>query len=355
MEDPRNIRLDAPLRTSIHGLFVLGVLYTFYLAHAVVLPIVLGMLISLLFAPAVRHLERRGVHRGVSALALILLVLIGLGGLGWVVSEPVMKWMDKMPQGLSQFMGSNGDVMDTVKKVQESATEMKEALAKILQSQNEPGVVMLQSNTWKEQFITQSINNVAAIGMSLALSFFLLLHGDRMIINLARQLPRSDQRKTLKLVRESQHEIGRYLAVITANNLTVGVLTGLLCWAVGLPSPAVWGALAGVFRFVPYLGVIVTVGLLAVVSAMTLDTPWMMATAPVGYMLLTTFVGFFIEPHLHGYRMAINPIVIFMAVFFMGWLWGSVGVFLAVPLVTVVQVVLKRIDRLRPVYRIIAK
>ena len=74
-----------------------------------------------------------------------------------------------------------------------------------------------------------------------------------------------------------------------------------------------------------------------------------------GVLGLTTLVGFFIEPWIHGFRMAINPVIIFVSIFFWGWLWGPVGVLLAVPLMTVIQVVLKQIPKLRPVYKVIAR
>jgi len=179
--------------------------------------------------------------------------------------------------------------------------------------------------------------------------------GDRIILNLARQLPRRQRRTVLQLARDSQQQIAQYLAVLSLSNLLVGITTGLICWAVGLPDPAVWGLVAGLARFIPYLGVILTIILLAVVSATSLDTLWIMAIAPLGYLALTSTVGFFIEPWIHGFRMAINPVVIFVSIFFWGWLWGPVGVLLAVPLMTIIQVVLKQIPKLRPIYKVIAR
>ncbi|MEP3562619.1 MAG: AI-2E family transporter, partial [Marinobacter sp.] len=121
------------------------------------------------------------------------------------------------------------------------------------------------------------------------------------------------------------------------------------------PDPAMWGLVAGLARFIPYLGNMLTIALLTLVSAVTLDTLWMMALAPLSFILLTTIVGFFLEPWIHGFRMAINPVIIFISIFFWGWLWGPVGVLLAVPLMTVIQVVLKQIPKLRPVYKVIAR
>ncbi|KXO06719.1 MULTISPECIES: AI-2E family transporter [Marinobacter] len=168
-------------------------------------------------------------------------------------------------------------------------------------------------------------------------------------------VPRPQRKTVLRITHDSQQQIAQYLAVLGLSNLSVGVLTGLICWAIGLPDPAMWGLIAGLARFIPYLGNMLTIALLAVVSAITLDTLWMMAIAPLSFILLTTIVGFFLEPWIHGFRMAINPVIIFVSIFFWGWLWGPVGVLLAVPLMTVIQVVLKQIPRLRPVYKVIAR
>lgn len=182
-----------------------------------------------------------------------------------------------------------------------------------------------------------------------------MVSGDRLIRNFVRQLPRSDRKRVLRITRDSQLQIAQYLGVLAISNTSVGVATGLMAWAIGLPDPAVWGLIAGLARFIPYLGVILTIALLTVVSSVSLEALWMVAIAPLGYLVLTTLVGFFIEPWIHGFRMAINPVIIFVSIFFWGWLWGPVGVVLAVPLMTVIQVVLKQIPRLRPIYRVIAR
>jgi len=101
--------------------------------------------------------------------------------------------------------------------------------------------------------------------------------------------------------------------------------------------------------------VVATVALLVVVSAASLESPVMMLAVPAGYLLLNTVVGFFIEPWVHGYRLSVNPVVIFLAIFFWGWLWGPIGVLMAVPLMTVIQVTLRHIDSLRPLHDVIAR
>lgn len=342
------------LVTPIYGLFILGVLYTLYAAHGVILPMVLALLTSLLLAPLVKRSQRRlRIPRAISALILLVVLIGGLAGLGWAVTQPLMEWAGKVPEGLSKVLMGQNSVKATIDRVNRSAKEVEETVEGL--SEEQVTTVVMQQDSWRQRLFEKAQVGVAGLALAMALSYFLLVNGDRLIENLVRQMPRSNRRRVLRMVRDSQEEIVKYLAIISLSNAMVGLLTGLLAWFLGLPSPAVWGVVAALTRFVPYLGVIATLVLLAVVSAVSLDEIWMMAIAPLGYLGLTALVGFFLEPYIHGYRMAINPAVIFISIFFWGWLWGPVGVLLAVPLMTLIQVILKQIPRFAPVYRVIAR
>lgn len=359
-EDPksdprqRNRRALESLRTPLYGLFILGILYTLYAAHGVILPMVLALLTSLLLAPLVKHSQRKlRVPRAVSSVVFLVLLVGGLAGLGWLVSQPLMEWVGKVPEGLSKVLVGPGGVQTTIEKVTESAKEVEETVEGL--SEEQVTTVVLQQDSWRQKALDNARIGLGYLALALALTYFLLVNGDRLIENLVRQLPRKKRRLVLRVVRDSQEEVAKYLGIISLSNSLVGLLTGLMAWAVGLPSPVLWGVVAGVARFVPYLGVILTLLLLGVVSVTSLDEPWMMAVAPLGYLVLTSLVGFFLEPYVHGFRMAINPAVIFISIFFWGWLWGPVGVLLAVPLMTLIQVVLRQIPRLSPLYRVIAR
>jgi predicted PurR-regulated permease PerM len=356
-DNRRRPLISSDLATPIYGLFTLGILYTLYVAHQIILPIILAILTSLLLSPIVKKFYIKWkVPRVVSALVLVLMVLAGIAGVTYTVATPALKWAQKAPEGISRLLVNQSELKRQISKVAESATQVEKSMEGLSDEKVEkPTTVVLQTDSWRSQLVEKLRNGLAGLMLALALTYFLLVGGDRIINNFVRQLPRHHRRMVLRISRDSQHEIAQYLGVSAASNTLVGVITGLVCWAVGLPDPAVWGLTAGLARFIPYLGVILTIALLAVVSAISLDVLWLMAIAPLGYLALTTLVGFFVEPWIHGFRMAINPVIIFVSIFFWGWLWGPVGVLLAVPLMTVIQVVLKQIPRLRPVYRVIAR
>jgi predicted PurR-regulated permease PerM len=338
-------------------LFILGILYTLYIAHQIVLPIILAVLTSLLLAPLVKKAYLRWrIPRVVSALVLVLAVLAGILGLGAAVATPALEWAQKAPEGLSRLLVGESEIMRQIDKVSQSAEQVEKSVEELSKDQGtKPTTVVLQTDSWRSQLMSKARNGIAGLALALALTYFLLVSGDRLIRNFVKQLPRSQRKTVLRITHDSQHQIAQYLAVLGLSNTSVGVLTGLICWAIGLPDPAVWGLIAGLARFIPYLGNMLTITLLAIVSAISLDVLWMMVLAPISFIVLTTIVGFFLEPWIHGFRMAINPVIIFVSIFFWGWLWGPVGVLLAVPLMTVIQVVLKQIPRLRPVYRVIAR
>lgn len=347
----------ADLSTPIYGIFILGILYTLYVAHQIVLPIILAVLASLLLAPLVKKAQISWrVPRVFSALILVLLVLAGIAGIGAAVATPAMEWAQRAPEGVSRLLVGDSEIMRQIDKVSRSAQEVEQSVEGLSKDQGqEPTTVVLQTESWRSQLMSKARNGIAGLALALTLTYFLLVSGDRLIRNFVKQLPRPHRSTVLRITRDSQQQIAQYLAVLGLSNTSVGLLTALICWAIGLPDPAVWGLVAGLARFIPYLGNMLTIALLVIVSALSLDTIWMMAVAPLSFILLTTITGVFLEPWIHGFRMAINPIVIFVSIFFWGWLWGPVGVLLAVPLMTVIQVVLKQIPRLRPVYKVIAR
>jgi predicted PurR-regulated permease PerM len=349
--------LSAELSTPLYGIFALGVLYTLYLAHQIVLPITLAIMTSLLLSPLVKKARRKWhIPRVVSALVLVLLVLAGIVGLGAAVTTPALEWAERAPQGLSRVLMGDSEFMRQLDRVSRSAEEVERSVEKLSEEdQTSPRTVVLKTESWRSQLMSKARNGIFGLALALSLTYFLLVSGDRLIRNFIQQLPRRHRKTVLRITHDSQHLIAQFLAVLTLNNVSVGLLTGLICWAIGLPDPAVWGLVAGLARFIPYLGNVLTIGLLTLVSVITLDNPWMMAVAPLSFIGLVILVGLFLEPWIHGFRMAINPVVIFVSIFFWGWLWGPVGVLLAVPLMTVIQVVLKQIPKLRPVYKVIAR
>lgn len=343
------------LTTPIYGLFFLAILYTLYLAHEILLPIILALLLSMLLAPLVGKAERRlKVPRTLSSLVFMLMVITLIGAVSYGIVKPLSEWADRAPSAVQRIFTGESEMERQMERFRQTAQQIEEEMDDVSQ-EDRPQPVVLQQESWQSQALERAQNAAIGLALALALTYFLLVSGDTLVKNLAMQMRRSRRQIFMRIVRSGQEQVARYLAVITTTNLSIGIITGLVAWGVGLPTPVLWGLVATLSRFIPYIGVILGVALLAVVSVASFDELWKIAVVPGSFMLMTSVVGFFIEPYIHGMRMAVNPIIVFVSIFFWGWLWGPVGVLLAVPLMTVIMVVVSHIPRLRRLSEVLRK
>src|SRR5690554_8078878 len=136
--------------------------------------------------------------------------------------------------------------MRQLDNVTRSAEQVEKSAEGLFEGGSEkPTTVVLQTDSWRSQLMMKARNGVAGLALALALTYFLLVSGDRLIRNFVRQIPRAQRKTVLRITHDSQHQIAQYLAVLGLSNLSVGLITGLICWAIGLPDPAVWGLIAG--------------------------------------------------------------------------------------------------------------
>lgn len=141
-------------------------------------------------------------------------------------------------------------------------------------------------------------------------------------------------------------DIQRFLAIKTAVSLVTGILAGLLCWIAGLDFFILWGILAFFLNFIPVIGSIVAGVPPTILALLVAGVPNALLVAG-GYLLINNFLGNFLEPILMGRRFGISTLVVVLSVFFWGWLWGPVGMLLAVPLTMVLKVILEGSDEFR--------
>src|SRR5690554_6971699 len=130
--DPKEFkrrRLDS-VWLSIHGIFALSILYTLYLAHEVILPITLAVLTSLLLSPLVRRLARRKIPRVVSALVLLGALVSAMVGVGWMMAAPIMDWMERAPEGISNLLAGESGMKGTLSNLMRSAQKVEKTVEK---------------------------------------------------------------------------------------------------------------------------------------------------------------------------------------------------------------------------------
>ena len=134
-----------------------------------------------------------------------------------------------------------------------------------------------------------------------------------------------------------------YLAIKTLVSLATGVTAGVLVWALGLDFPLLWGLLAFIFNYIPNLGSVLA-GVPPVLLAILQLGPGRAVAVALGYLVINTVFGNFIEPTLMGRRLGLSTLVVFLSLVFWGWVWGPVGMLLAVPLTMVIKIALENTE-----------
>jgi predicted PurR-regulated permease PerM len=155
-----------------------------------------------------------------------------------------------------------------------------------------------------------------------------------------------DKKMALRIAFDVEREVSRYLATVFAINLGLGVSIGTCMWLLGMPNPALWGAMAFAFNFIPYIGSLVGMVLVAAVSLVTFTDIWSVLLPPVVYFLCTTIEGQIVTPTIVGRRLKMNTVAVFLAVAFWAWLWGFAGAIIAVPMLVILKVFAQHVDAL---------
>jgi predicted PurR-regulated permease PerM len=159
----------------------------------------------------------------------------------------------------------------------------------------------------------------------------------------------SDKKAAMGVVNESQGVVMRYLLVTLCINLGQAVIVGLVMWALGMPSPLLWGLFTLVLEFVPYLGATVMVAALTVVAFATFDGIGRTLAAPGAYLVITTLQNNVVSPYLYGQHLKLNPVAVLVGVLLWWFLWGIPGAFLAVPIIATIKIVADHAETLKPV------
>lgn len=327
------------------GLFILGVLYTIYAARSLLLPIFLALLIAALLQPFVYKLHRFRIPESIGAALVVLVFVAGVGGVIYELSGPVSDWIQGGPVLLRKAEYKLEKLKQSLRKAQER-TEQIEEMADLDGGKEK---VVVKGPSLSHRILSQTWVVLGTAAVIVVLVYFLLAQGRQTLLRLASGLRGRDTGENLTaLLVEIQQEIAAYLRTVIVINTAVGLVTGTFTALYGLPSPFLIGLAAGVLNFIPYLGPVLTFGIISAVSLATFDQWVRILLPPLTFMCFTSLEGNVITPMILGNRLTLNPIGIFLAILFWGWVWGAAGVFLAVPTLTAMKIIAQNLPWLEP-------
>ena len=353
--DPRvEARADARLmRSLLIGIFILMVIYALYFASAFFMPVILAFLLTLTLTPIVRYLRKHGVPDVVSATLLVLLSVGLFASAGYLLSGPVIDLINNSSSIGQQLTERMAQLQRPFERVMQIAHEL-EGLTNTGQEPGVQKVVVSQSG-----ILSQAAGNILSAGTSLTiifvLSLFLLASGTMFYEKIIQSFASlSEKKRALRVVYDVEREISHYLLTVALINASLGVVIALGLWALGMPNPLVWGAAAALLNFLPYVGALMTIMLVAVIALISFDSISYALLAPAFVLLCDIVEGQFVTPMVVGRRLEINAVAIFIAIAFWSWLWGFVGALMAVPLLVVVKVFCDHFDGLSHVGNFLA-
>jgi predicted PurR-regulated permease PerM len=335
-------RIEARL---LMGLMSLAVIYTLALAQKFLVPVTLAVLLSLVLAPVVRWLERFHVPRTLGAGFIVLMLLSALSyGLASSV-EPVSNWFEHAPRILRQIEQKVYPIKKTVEEVSKTA-EQVDRIASISTTQT----VEVKGISFRDVLYANARGLITGTVMTALLLYFLLAWGRFMLMRVIGLLDEHDRRQRyLELSSILEGEVSKYLFTITLINFVLGTVVAAALYAFGMPNPLLWGAVAALLNYIPYLGGMVTASLLGVTALLTFEGLSLPALVVAAFAGLTILEGQIVTPLVLGRRLALNPLVVFLSVVFWFWLWGVMGALMAVPMLITLKLIGDRVEAMRPI------
>lgn len=338
------VQLSGPVRASLFIIAGAAVLFGMYFGRGLFMPIAIALVLSLTLSPIVRTASRRGLPAGLTASVLVvgLAATLLVGSL--TLTQPIMDWIDDAPSIGRQLR----DRLESIRKPVEAVNEAGKEVQKIAESEDP---TVQEVSVRQPGLLNRAANHVAGIGATILVTFgltlYMLAYSSTFYEKVVRVLPRlSDKKRALRIAYDVERIVSRYLLTVASINVALGIIIGISMWLAGMPNPILWGLAAMLLNFLPYIGAAVGVLVSAAVALVTFDSILQALVAPLVYLCVTALEGNFITPAILGRRLELNPVAILLSVLLWGFVWGVIGILIAVPLLVVLKVFCDHVDGL---------
>ncbi|MEP6916625.1 MAG: AI-2E family transporter [Acidobacteriota bacterium] len=364
IDDPVHVR-----SVMVSIIAVLAVVLMLQYAQSVLIPIVIGILISYVLAPLVKNLERARIPRSIGA-AVAVSVFVGGLGLGiYTLSDQIIGTISSVPeaaQRVSERLRSHRRQRGgALQKVQEAAKEIDKAAQEAAKSDDAGKGPSAATGVQQVEVVPTTfkatdylwIGGLGLLGFAaqfvliLFLVYFFLVTGDlykRKLVKIAG--PTLTHKKiTVQILDDINAQIQSFIRVQAFTSLVVAVATSAALWWFGFDQYIVWGVFAGVFNSIPYVGPLLVTAGIGVVAFLQFDDVLRTVYVCAVTFGITSLEGFLLTPWLMSRAAQMNPVAIFVGLLFWSWVWGLWGTILAVPLLMMLKAVCDHVEDLRSI------
>jgi len=338
---------------------VLGVTAFAYFARPLVLPVMMAWVASMALKPLVTWLRNRHLPAPLAAAFVVGVFGAALASGAYYLGRPAAVWIKSSPQTVPQLQQKFQNLIHPIaglNLVSPTTTILGSNLSTNSANAKNP---IANGDTANDHIITTVFNwtgtALAGTVETVALLFLLLASGDLFTQKLVHVMPTlRDKKRAVDLSHEIQQGISNYLFSVSIINIGLGLIVGTAFYFLGLPNPAMWGAVAAVANFIPYFGPVLGMIAVAVAGLLEFNTIGAGLAPAAAYLGVHLIEANLITPYALGRRFTLNPVVIFVFLIFCIWLWGIIGAFLAVPILVTLKVLCDRVPTLTPLGEFLA-
>ena len=337
------ILLVRAARISSIGLFVFSALILIYLGRYVLTPIAAGILLGLTLGPSAVRLERNGIPPFLSGAIIVTTVFGAMTLLVIALAVPLETWSSRVPEVTERLAEEWRHIRKPIQRIREVEKQVEAATDG---PDKRPMPVTVAPKGMMSNMLSSAPEVLAKILLFIGTFYFFLATRSQLRRQSLQLCPTLDAKLSLaRIIRDVENALSRYVLTVTAVNICMGTAVGVAMYALGVPSPYLWGGLAAVFNYAPFIGPAIMAGILAGVGLVTFDDIWQSLSPALVFLGINFIEGQYVTPTVLGRTMTLNALLVFLAIAFWLWLWGPVGAFLAVPFLVVGNVALSHLTR----------
>ncbi len=371
---PKVTPSETGLRETAYAAVIAAVVVALvYFGRPLLVPLALSILMAFALAPVVEFLRRLRIGRIAGVILTVTMAVLLISGIATFIGTQIAWLAVGLPQyqhniidkiqsvegsaannGIVQgAIGMFNSLSDQIAHVPAAAGKPADLQSKTTSQTSDPAVpVVIQEPPpgpieLLENVAGPLLEPLANLTIIIIFVIFILLQKEDLRDRFIMLAGARDLQRTTLAIDDGAERLSRYLLLQTAVNTVFGLLVGLGLWAAGVPNPALWGLIAGMFRFVPYIGVPIA-ALLPLALSIAVDPGWSVTFKTLGvFIVLESITGQAVEPWLYGRNMGLSALAVVVAAGFWTFVWGPVGLLLSTPLTMCLVVLGRHVDQLR--------
>ncbi len=304
------------------------------------LPVTAALVVAIALVPLLEWFERRRVPSGLAALVCVLL-FISIANIAVAsIVLPATEWVRLLPERIPRIRETLAPLLDLYANLERFVDDIVTEFGSTPQVADRT-VTVEAPNSMLDLIATSAPHAAIQLFFAVLVIFFFLAGWTRMRKQTITTRTSFDgAMTTARVIQQVVDATSTYLGTITLVNMSMGLLLALVLWMLDMPTPLMWGGIAAVLNYIPYLGPIATALLLTVGGLMAYTDPWLAFLPALFFAIIHLVEANIVTPSLVGRRLTINPLLILVALSFWAWVWGTTGALLAVPLLIIMKTVL---------------